>query len=467
MISVEKVGGTSMSRFGELLKNIFLTRDPYQRVFVVSAYSGVTNLLLENKKTFAPGLYQFFEDSAAKRKNDKFFLKEFNQKEKVLIDHLKKINKSFQSLGLNVQKANEFIEQRFSKCHKLLFYMHQVLAYGYINRENILLAARELLASIGESHSAFNSSEILSHHGIQTKLLDLSGIEDSFNWRIDQRIKHAFQKIDLKKELPIVTGYTKGTEGIMREFDRGYTEVTFSKIAIHLQCKEAIIHKEYHLSSADPSIVGGKKIIPVCNTNYDVADQLADIGMEAIHPKVARPLKINGINIRVKNAFDPKHKGTLISKNYLSKNSKVEIITGSTNLSLVEIYDPDMIGNVGFDYEIMAIFKSHSVSYITKLTNANSIALIIWQKEQKKELMDKLKKKYFQVKKSPVAMLCLVGSSLNKPKLLRRAIEILNKKKIEILALSMPNRHVNLQIILQKKDYFNATISLHQGLIEK
>ncbi len=48
----------------------------------------------------------------------------------------------------------------------------------------------------------------------------------------------------------------KGTEGIMREFDRGYSEITFSKIAVVVKASEAIIHKEYHLSSADPVIVG-------------------------------------------------------------------------------------------------------------------------------------------------------------------------------------------------------------------
>ena len=62
MISVEKIGGTSMSQFGEVLKNIVL-RDPdrvHGRVYVVSAYAGVTNDLLEHKKTGEPGIYAKF-----------------------------------------------------------------------------------------------------------------------------------------------------------------------------------------------------------------------------------------------------------------------------------------------------------------------------------------------------------------------------------------------------------------------
>ena len=57
-----------------------------------------------------------------------------------------------------------------------------------------------------------------------------------------------------KNSICIVTGYAKGKEGIMREFDLGYSEVTFSKIAEILKPQEAIIHKEYHLSTADPAL---------------------------------------------------------------------------------------------------------------------------------------------------------------------------------------------------------------------
>src|ERR1041384_4149910 len=62
MITVEKIGGTSMSRFDDVLRNIML-RDPhhvYGRVYVVSAYAGVTNQLLEHKKTGEPGIYARF-----------------------------------------------------------------------------------------------------------------------------------------------------------------------------------------------------------------------------------------------------------------------------------------------------------------------------------------------------------------------------------------------------------------------
>ena len=62
--SVEKIGGTSMSNYAAVRDNIILGPGEkpvrYNRVFVVSAYGGVTNKLLEHKKTGQPGVYELF-----------------------------------------------------------------------------------------------------------------------------------------------------------------------------------------------------------------------------------------------------------------------------------------------------------------------------------------------------------------------------------------------------------------------
>lgn len=91
---------------------------------------------------------------------------------------------------------------------------------------------------------------------------------------------------------------------------------------------EAIIHKEFHLSSADPRLVGEDNAVPIGRTNYDVADQLANLGMEAIHPKAAKGLRQNNIPLRIKNTFEPEHAGTLITAGYVSDSPCVEIIAG-------------------------------------------------------------------------------------------------------------------------------------------
>src|SRR5215212_9832709 len=103
MISVEKIGGTSMSRFDDVLNNIIL-RDPkrvYGRVYVVSAYAGVTNQLLEHKKTGEPGLYAKLAGGG-----------DYATALEALTGRLKGINSELQPLGLDLANADGFIEKR-------------------------------------------------------------------------------------------------------------------------------------------------------------------------------------------------------------------------------------------------------------------------------------------------------------------------------------------------------------------
>lgn len=457
MLTVEKIGGTSMTAFGDVVKNIIshkrTGKELYNRIFIVSAYAGVTNWLLEDKKTGAPGIYHHFI-------NQKDFRKSLDE----LDAKLKEMNKKYVELGLNLKEADEFIEKRINDAERYLVSLGDVLASGYVSRENIFQAAREILASIGESHSAFNSVNILNNKGINAMFVDLSGFHDSEPLTIDQRIASSLNGIDFANNVTIVTGYTKGTEGIMREFDRGYSEVTFSKVAVAVKADEAIIHKEYHLSSADPNIVGVDNVVPVGYTNYDVADQLADVGMEAIHPKASKPLEINGINLRIKNTFEPDHPGTLITKNYVGEHKRVEVITGTDKVVIIDVHDPLMVGEVGFDLKLMQDFADFGISYICKATSANSISVVVWEKDFKQALQERLQSKYQTVETRKVAIVCLIGTNIDQPGVLGKAAVSLGENNINILAVSHSLRQVNIQFIIER-DKFKDAIRVLNGNI--
>src|SRR5690606_3461956 len=164
-----------------------------------------------------------------------------------------------------------------------------------------------MLASVGEVHSAYNMAALLRRDGVAARFIDLTGWRNRSALSLDDRLRQAFSEMSVENELPIVTGYCQCTEGMVRTFDRGYSEMTFARLAVVSEAREAIIHKEFHLSSADPRMVGPDKVIPIGRTNYDVADQLANLGMEAIHPRAAKGLRQQCIPLRVKNTFEPEH----------------------------------------------------------------------------------------------------------------------------------------------------------------
>lgn len=453
MLTVEKIGGTSMSALQEVIANIvYYNGQLTGRVFVVSAFAGVTDLLLENKRTKAPGVYQ----KLAMRED-------FHAALASVGAHLKALNQRYEYLGLDTAGADEVVDGEMRTALMYLDSAVTMLASGYLN-EGVLLAAREILASLGESHSAYVLARILQARGLNVHLVDLAGTKDARPLTISERIKDAFHEIDLNTCIVVATGYTKGTEGIMREFDRGYSEVTFSKIAALLRPAEAVIHKEYHLSTADPGLVGLDNVRPVGNTNYDIADQLADVGMEAIHPKAAKPLEMAGIHLRIKNTFEPEHPGTLITKDYVSKIKRVEVITGTDRQVLIDIYDPLMTGNVGSDLKIMQSFFDHGTSYTFKVTSANSISIVIWESDLKPELIADLQMSFEKVTYEPVAMACLLGTNMDQPGLLAKAATALAKADINIISTGVAKGKVNIQFLIAREDFKAAVIALNQAV---
>src|SRR4051794_5541357 len=128
MLTVEKIGGTSMTALKEVIENIVYNENRLtNRIFVVSAFAGVTNQLLENKKTKAPGVYQ----KLAAREDFK------SELEAVSIQ-LKVINKGYENLGLNVDDADRFVDEQMKMAHTYLDSAVTMLASGYLN-EGILL----------------------------------------------------------------------------------------------------------------------------------------------------------------------------------------------------------------------------------------------------------------------------------------------------------------------------------------
>ena len=461
--TVEKIGGTSMSRFGELLNNIFLGErgesEIYNRVFVVSAYSGITNMLLEHKKSGEPGVYQLFAngDNTWPEALDK------------VAEQMCTINAEMGQYGLDVNTADAYIKERIEGIKSCLQDLHRLCSYGHFQLDDYLLAVRELLSSIGEAHSAYNSVEILKTKDINAVFVDLTGWKDNRNLTFQNKIEESFKDIIFDKSLCIATGYTKCSEGLMETFDRGYSEITFSKIACVTKAKEGIIHKEFHLCSGDPNVIGIDKVEVIGRTNFDVADQLADLGMEAIHPKASKDMENNDIPIRVKNAFEPEHSGTLISKTFKSEKHRVEMITGRTDLIAIEVMDPDMVGQSGYDYRICGHFAKYKISYIAKNTNANTITHYITNKSKNVDkLITALKEEFptAHIRMEDVALVAAIGSNMSHPGLLAKATGNLAKAGINILAVDQCMRQVNMQFVIEKSDFDNAVKALHAGVVE-
>ena len=347
--------------------------------------------------------------------------------------------------------------------------LHHLCTYGHFQLEEHLMKVREMLASIGEAHSAYNSVLALRKAGINARFVDLTG------WHMDQplpfeeMIQLQFADVDIASEMVIATGYTHCEEGLMKTFDRGYSEMTFSMIATVTGADEAIIHKEYHLSSADPMLVGPENVVTIGSTNYDVADQLSNLGMEAIHPKAAKGLRRNGVKLRVKNAFEPEHEGTVICQNYHSETPRVEIVAGRKDVFGIEIFDQEMLGDAEYDIEISKLLAQLKLYVINKDADANSITYYVGGSRKMVNRAARLMEEMYpegQIRLHNLAIVSAIGSHMKVKGILARTVTALAEAGINVMALHQSIRQVEMQCVVSEDEYEKAIIALHAALIE-
>ncbi|TXY26229.1 aspartate kinase [Vibrio mimicus] len=458
--TVEKIGGTSMTAFDAVLDNILLRpAQPYGRVFVVSAYSGITDALLECKRTGAAGIYQKIA------KHDESWLDALYALEQRML----LINENLFADAMTRLRADKFIRARLAEAVACIQNILETCQYGQFSLRHSLPQIREFLASIGESHSAYNTALKLNTLGINARFVDLSGWSEPCQGNLDQVIENAFRNIDVDSELPIVTGYASCQEGLMRTYDRGYSEMTFSRIAVVMGAEQAIIHKEYHLSSADPRLVGADKVQPIGLSNFDVADQLANLGMEAIHPNAAAGLRQKNIELRIKNTFEPEHPGTLITAQYQPQQHRVEIIAGRDKVFALHLFDQSMVGMMDeVSHELIEWIRDAKVQLIGKEMNANSITYYLsGSSEHLNHIRYQAERRYPQAAVSVrmVALISAIGSHMETNKVLAQGLQALLEQQIEPMAAHSSMRNVNVQFVVDDADYSTGVSVLHQALM--
>jgi aspartate kinase len=191
--------------------------------------------------------------------------------------------------------------------------------------------------------------------------------------------------------------------------------------------------------------------------------------MEAIHSKASKEMELCGIPIRVKNAFEPDHPGTIISCDYVSPEPRVEMICGRNDLEAIEVMDPEMVGHVGYDYYLMQSLVDTGISYITKTTNANTITHFVPQKNRRlEECIDLIHQRMpnATVSRNSVAIVSVIGSNMSIPGFLSKAASALHQAGINVLALAQSTRQVNMQFIVSRSDYEAAIRALHKTFVE-
>ena len=142
----------------------------------------------------------------------------------------------------------------------------------------------------------------------------------------------------------------------------------------------------------------------------------------------------------------------------------MEIISGTDRVTAVEVHDPFMVGQVGFDMNMMKVIQRHGISYILKATNANSITMVIWDTDVSDALITELSGLYHKVTVKASALVCALGTNIARPGSLAKATRALWEGGINVEAVSQSLMQVNMQFVIKREDYSKAIIALNRAL---
>lgn len=453
-----------MSRINELRDTLFIgerqENDLYGRVFIVSAFAGITNLLLEHKKSGEPGVYALFSNDDSNHS--------WHDKLDRVAQAMKSAHADILGHRGDIRQADAFVDERVDGARNCLIDLQRLCSYGHFRLSEHMGHTRELLSGLGEAHSAFVTTLLLQRSGLNARFVDLSGWRDEDVLSLDERILQAFEDVNPQTEMPIVTGYAQCQEGLMGEYDRGYSEVTFSRLAALTGASEAIIHKEFHLSSCDPKLVGQAAVKKLGRTNYDVADQLSNMGMEAIHPKAAKTLRQADVPLRVTNAFEPGDPGTLID-DQRAEEPAAEIVTGLDIVTL-EVFEQDMVGVKGYDSAILDVLTRHNVRIVSKVSNANTITHYLDTSLKAMRRVEKDIARLYpaaEISTRTMSMVSVIGRDLAGLSVLSRGLRAIADAGHEAIGASQGPRNVDVQFVVNRESLVPTIKALHAELIER
>lgn len=184
---------------------------------------------------------------------------------------------------------------------------------------------------------------------------------------LDETVKAVREKLSSLDNAVIPGFYGRTTEGYIKTFSRGGSDVTGSIIA---NAVRAEIYENWTDVSgflvADPRIVEDPDVIEVIT--YRELRELAYMGASVLHEDAIFPVRSAGIPINIRNTNRPEDAGTMIvSDDYnFSRESIKHTITGiagKKGFSTINIEKAMMNNETGFGMKVLQVLFNNGLSF--------------------------------------------------------------------------------------------------------
>jgi aspartate kinase len=455
---VLKYGGTSISaakKIKDISKHINSLSKKNQIVTVCSAISGTTDDLI-----LIPQLI---------KKENKDKAKQITAK---IISQHKKLAKETITKSSNRKKLLQVLDDDFAELNELIDGMMLIgevtprsrdylLSFG--ERLSIKIIAHALM-DLGKKSMAFTGKDagIItdSNFGESKPLMDTTRL----------RVSKILDPLLSKKTIPVIGGFAGADQhGSITTFGRGGSDYTATIIASCIKADEIWLMSDVDgLMTADPKIVKNAKVLK--EVSYVEAMEMALFGAKQIHPRTFEPLLTKKIPMRIRNTFNTKNKGTLVTATPDASTKKtVKCVSSIRHNGLIDVRGGSMVGAPGTAGKIFTTLANAGVNVmmISQNPSESSISIVLKNTDLDKavnaleiELLGKIIKK---LEVTPdVAIIALIGSGM------RGTVGIASKvfgavagKKVNVAMITQGSSELNLAFVVKDSDSKSVVNVLH------
>lgn len=431
-----KFGGTSVGSAQRIKNLVPLINKGEQKIVVLSAMSGTTNLLVD----ISVSLYS---KDLLKLKQQ---IDELDQRYKKVIDELFSKKDSIVS-------ANELLAEHLNFIN--LFTLDLFTA----NEEKAILAQGELL-STALLHLYMIEQNISS---VLMPALDFMRIDESEEPEvlfIKKMISKTMEQFG-DENLFITQGYIcRNSFGEIDNLKRGGSDYTATLIGAAVNAAEIQIWTDIDgLHNNDPRIV--EKTFAVTELSFDEAAELAYFGAKILHPTCVLPAKKENIPVRLLNTMQPTATGTIISNK--PAPDRITAIAAKDNLTAIKIKSARMLLAYGFLRAVFEVFERYKTPIDMISTSEVAVSLTIDNDMHLEEIIGELEQFGLVEVDKNQTIICIVGTfGADKQGYASRIFDSL--KNIPIRMISYGGSENNISLLVNSDLKKKALVSLNKGL---
>ncbi len=468
---VLKFGGTSVANAENISKTIAIVTNKSkenQLAVVVSAFSGVTDLLILAGKT-----------ASAKDKGYKDIVSQIEKKHKDAIDELIPLSDQSEIIDTINHDIN-LLKTLLDGCYLLGELSSRtadiVAGFGELLSSQIIAAALKQKVS----NSAFKDSRevIKTNSNFGKAAVDFEVT--------NQLIANYFK--NNTTQVTLFPGFIASSlDGNTTTLGRGGSDYTAAIIAAAVKAEVLEIWTDVNgMFTANPKSV--KQAQPIETISYQEAMELSHFGAKVLYPPTIQPVLKDSIPIFIKNTFEPEAYGTLISNTPEASNTgggaeqsetnPIKGITHIDNIALLTLEGSGMVGVAGSSKRLFEVLSNENINviFITQASSEHSICIGILNADadRAKTAIDKaFEMEIAQGKVDPcivekdLCIVALVGENMkNHQGISGKMFSTLGKNNVNIRAIAQGASERNISVVINEKDVKKALNTLHERFFE-